>query len=640
MRRVAFAALLCALVPRPVAAACTGSSPSWTATSDRTSVASCVSSSVSGDTVTVTGSGSVTWSPVITVTKAITLTGPGKATLTVTGGVSYQPTAGEVAKTFDLSGFTFTGTSAQFTADAPTTTTPITGLKIHDNAFTNCSVASCRAINLHGLEFGVIYSNTFSGNTISVSTSNGVGFPGETYPHDFGSVNCLYVEDNTFGNGTDSFVTETGQGGRLCFRHNTITGYSCGGCEVFDIHGDQNSGGGTILSEYVHNTLTVGVNMRWMHHRGGQAVIINNTVDRSDADFDFSEYRAWGGNGECTTYPVSFSSDVTPGNTNRCSPANDTTCIEVQIHNSFYANNLVGGSNQTPSFTHNDLTGTCGATHESQYIQQNREYWLPTSGTASAIPATCTADGNTFYNATDTDVISKCTSTNTWTAYYTPYTYPHPLRGVSSPQQPGASKTRLRIRGSATTEPGAERQDGECRGLRDRCRSRQGAGHATKRAAVRERIGELFHRERRVDATQIRVKGERADLKKQRALVRDPEPELANAAGVSISDVVESRAIDIRHVDRRIRVDAVSVDLRIVDERSDRGRAIGERHAVEIPRDRHGVGRHADQQAPKGHGDESQAHRRPPVLRDRGAYIPEWLRSTGTHLVNVLEDFC
>jgi hypothetical protein len=30
-------------------------------------------------------------------------------------------------------------------------------------------------------------------------------------------------------------------------------------------------------------------------------------------------------------------------------------------------------------------------------------------------------------------VLYQCTATNTWTAYYTPYTYPHPLQGASAP---------------------------------------------------------------------------------------------------------------------------------------------------------------------------------------------------------------
>ena len=66
-------------------------------------------------------------------------------------------------------------------------------------------------------------------------------------------------------------------------------------------------------------------------------------------------------------------------------------------------------------------------------------------GTLVARPATCTV--GTAYWATNqscsdltgmvgpnpatpiSGTLYKCTATNTWTAYYTPYTYPHPLRG-------------------------------------------------------------------------------------------------------------------------------------------------------------------------------------------------------------------
>jgi hypothetical protein len=61
------------------------------------------------------------------------------------------------------------------------------------------------------------------------------------------------------------------------------------------------------------------------------------------------------------------------------------------------------------------------------------------SGLLSARPSTCTAGpGGTYgssptgsygvaYWGTDTNTLYVCTATNTWTAVYTPYTYPHPL---------------------------------------------------------------------------------------------------------------------------------------------------------------------------------------------------------------------
>ncbi len=71
------------------------------------------------------------------------------------------------------------------------------------------------------------------------------------------------------------------------------------------------------------------------------------------------------------------------------------------------------------------------------YILPNREYYqqvVPFSGVngvgvgvLSARTTSCTP--RVAYWATDQSKLYVCTATNTWTAYYTPYTYPHPLVG-------------------------------------------------------------------------------------------------------------------------------------------------------------------------------------------------------------------
>jgi hypothetical protein len=397
----------------------------------QTDVQNAINSVSSGETVIVP-SQTCTWGSGITVTKAIHLHGAGIGNTVITGGIQYAPIVAEAAKVFELDGFTFQGASTQFQANAPNTSTPVTGIKVHDNRFTGCNVSSCRAVILPGLVAGVFYSNTFDNNTIAVSSLFASYWANVQWPSPLGGANYVYFEDNTFNNGAaGGWTSENGQSGRIAFRHNTIT-QTCSGCEVFDMHGEQGSGGWTISSEIYHNTITAGGN-RTFYHRGGQAVIANNVIDRGA--LEFTEYYAWGGNGVCKPYPTAFDSSES-----YCSPINGTSCVEEQVHNTFYFHNVVGGSVVNPAWSMG--TNICGGT-PSSYIQQNREYWLPTSGLASALPASCTADGNTYYGATDTDVIYKCTATNTWSVFYQPYTYPHPLRGGSSASSPPAAPTNL-----------------------------------------------------------------------------------------------------------------------------------------------------------------------------------------------------
>jgi hypothetical protein len=88
--------------------------------------------------------------------------------------------------------------------------------------------------------------------------------------------------------------------------------------------------------------------------------------------------------------------------------------------------------------------------HYFTHVQANRDYydWTPdfdgTSGVGqglfSARPATCTP--LVGYWATDTNTLYQCSSKNSWTVYYRPYTYPHPLQGTSA-----APPTELKVIG-------------------------------------------------------------------------------------------------------------------------------------------------------------------------------------------------
>jgi hypothetical protein len=112
----------------------------------------------------------------------------------------------------------------------------------------------------------------------------------------------------------------------------------------------------------------------------------------------------------------------------------------LQETGTYPANYQIGrGQNETlsPALVWNDVapllntTSGCAA-GQAGMVQFERDVYAEgdggngvRSGAFANLPTTCT----TFqgYWASDQNTLYRCTATNTWTPYYRPYTYPHPL---------------------------------------------------------------------------------------------------------------------------------------------------------------------------------------------------------------------
>lgn len=478
MFKLIYALLITVLASSSAWGACTGGGTSCTksGTTYTCTDASygCINDAVTAadaeDTINVTATGSVEWASKLTITKGINLIGPGKANLTITNTydcshdgsmIVYTPGTPANNDPFRLSGFTLNGGAKCSilnlnNAASYTDGTMQTKVRVDNNTFAGVyRVGSTRdqAIAVTGM-YGVIDNNLFDTIDYPIRFSSGPTSPGTRWQNltgvQFGAANNnMYLEKNTFtgvGANTGALVDCQAEN-RYIFRYNTIT--IAGQVNpLFDMHGNNGIAPDYIQScfggEIYGNQVNAGdLAIKFIQQRGGHALVFFNNTDTTYAG----------------TWPVYSQVKQEYGDSltgHACADESGNYCTtdgEYQhVHDSYYWNNRKG-------LTTLDGNGTGAIDIQSTFsgspppaegtpvagVNHLGPATTPAASCGASRPGTCavgasyweTSQDNcsdlTGYVGTEATPIEgtlyKCTSENTWTAYFTPYTYPHPLRG-------------------------------------------------------------------------------------------------------------------------------------------------------------------------------------------------------------------
>lgn len=327
-----------------------------------------------------------------------------------------------------------------------------------------------------------VWFDGYSGNT------QGFGDASFATATALGSNDFMFVENNTFNNG---FVDDCYAGGKWVIRYNTINSSTTQthptggagrirGCRAFELYNN------TFIGSNSNPTnaglfLSNGTGVIWGNIApAGYEEFVSGHVDLAENN-TYPQSSPPNGWGYCGTAQTGISS-----NWNENTNSSGYACLD-QLGRGI--GDLLSGAFPTAC---DQTSGGCAAgtftgTWPNQALEPiyewmdtwgavpgypypfwnqydvvattNRDYYLwcnassstgctsftGATGTGSGLlasrPSTCTA--GVAYWVTDTQTLYKCANTNTWTTYYTPYTYPHPLDVTSSSATLPAAPTGL-----------------------------------------------------------------------------------------------------------------------------------------------------------------------------------------------------
>lgn len=401
----------------------------WSAC-DQTTVQNQINAASNGDTVTITPADCTSsWDALSISGKYITLDGNG-ANITRSGTSSIISATVNSAGLTRITGFDLSSTGSDFAPDmlikvsscTYSTGSPNASFRIDHNTFAGDDIGHI-FVGCHGR--GLVDHNTFTwaGNNEVVhvwgtSSGDGTGWVDDVAP---GTDAAVYFEDNTFSNtisgGYLGGKVLSVYGARVVYRYNTFD------CAVIDVHGNTPRSGRFWELYGNHFQLTTCDNQdKYYQIRGGSGYIWGDTV--TGTNNGAGNLIFWQDAGKTP----SDQDSVGLGKNQAQDPAyvwqtqvssvgeDDTDCSNCIVENIDYFeetgsfNGTVGmGVGTIASRPSTCTTGSGGAPGVGYWATDEGGNWNTSNGTNN--------DGRLY----------KCTTTNTWTLAYTPYTYPHPL---------------------------------------------------------------------------------------------------------------------------------------------------------------------------------------------------------------------
>lgn len=400
-----------------------------------------VAAASSGDIVSVPA-GTCTWGNRLAITKSVSIIGAGIDQTIInnsyapdlSGGsidpvkhlISIVPASPETNPPIRLSGFTFNfgSTSYGIYYSNPSTSYDCRNVRLDHLKLSISHQVGVRYMFLftrYGLAHGVMDNCTLIGG---VMDGGGPDALWSTNAWGYGTASNFYFEDNTWQPYSNTQeIVQAGNGPfRYAWRYNTIIlPTDAQTFPLFDQHGNQYGvQAGCFGAEiYGNNIIANNVAQKWFNmiydQRGGKSIVFNNTV-------------SWATIGVEVGMRVREEHLDSEGAGAAINPINGQP---QHISDSYYWGNTKNGAVLNPTAGENFFYDAL-----SRYVPSpNLDFWTETDsfngtsgvgvGLRAARPATCTA--GVGYWATDESKLYRCTATG-WALYYTPYTYPHPLR--------------------------------------------------------------------------------------------------------------------------------------------------------------------------------------------------------------------